>query len=256
MNRTDWLLEQGGLETPLSREVFPKENPRNCLRNFLSRSANIVQRGEFRFQLGTMAVAENKVLWHPLFEDFARYYGFTPRACQPYRARTKGKVESGVKYVKRNALAGRRFTSWEELNDWLERWSAEVADPRIHGTTHERPIDRFAHEQLTPIVICRCLSARCEQTFRSLTQLRRLRRNANYRCCRQIQRRSGHHLGFARRSIATSKAATMTTGISTHASSRSDSPGTKAARPPSRRRYKMTNAKSAPSARTKAVPTT
>ena len=53
----DWLLEQGGSETPLSREVFPKENPRNCLRNFLSRSANIVQRGEFRFQLGTMAVA-------------------------------------------------------------------------------------------------------------------------------------------------------------------------------------------------------
>src|SRR5216684_3882062 len=49
--------------------------------------------------------SESKVLWHPLFEDFARYYGFTPRACQPYRARTKGKVESGVKYVKRNALA-------------------------------------------------------------------------------------------------------------------------------------------------------
>jgi transposase len=94
---------------------------------------------------------ENKVLWHPLFEDFARYYGFTPRACQPYRARTKGKVESGVKYVKRNALAGRRFSSWEELNGWLERWSAEVADLRIHGTTHERPIDRFASEQLTPL---------------------------------------------------------------------------------------------------------
>jgi len=94
---------------------------------------------------------ENKVLWHPQFEDFARYYGFTPRACQPYRARTKGKVESGVKYVKRNALAGRRFASWEELNGWLERWSSEVADLRIHGTTHERPIDRFAHEQLTPL---------------------------------------------------------------------------------------------------------
>lgn len=94
---------------------------------------------------------ENKVLWHPQFEDFARYYGFTPRACQPYRARTKGKVESGVKYVKRNALAGRRFTTWEELNDWLERWSLEVADLRIHGTTHERPVDRFAREQLTPL---------------------------------------------------------------------------------------------------------
>ena len=95
--------------------------------------------------------SEHKVLWHPLFEDFARYYGFTPRACQPYRARTKGKVESGVKYVKRNALAGRRFSSWEELNNWLERWSAEVADLRIHGTTHERPLDRFAGEHLTPL---------------------------------------------------------------------------------------------------------
>lgn len=92
--------------------------------------------------------SENKVLWHPVFEDFARYYGFTPRACQPYRARTKGKVESGVKYVKRNALAGRRFGSWEELNDWLERWSAEIADQRLHDTTHERPLDRFAREQL------------------------------------------------------------------------------------------------------------
>lgn len=95
--------------------------------------------------------SENKVLWHPLFEDFARYYGFIPHACQPYRPRTKGKVESGVKYVKRNGLAGRRFASWEELNSWLERWSAEVADLRIHGTTHERPIERFARERLTPL---------------------------------------------------------------------------------------------------------
>ena len=66
-------------------------------------------------------------------------------------ARSKGKVENGVGYVKHNALAGRRFHSWEELNDWLERWSAEVADLRVHGTTHERPIDRFAREQLTPL---------------------------------------------------------------------------------------------------------
>jgi transposase len=95
--------------------------------------------------------SEHQVLWHPLFEDFARYYGFTPRACQPYRARTKGKVESGVKYVKRNAMAGRRFGSWDELNGWLERWSTQVAELRAHGTTHERPLDRFMHEQLTPL---------------------------------------------------------------------------------------------------------
>lgn len=94
---------------------------------------------------------DGKVVWHPVFEDFARYYGFTPRACQPYRARTKGKVESGVKYVKRNALAGRRFFSWEELNEWLLSWCVTVADLRIHGTIHERPIDRFASEKLIPL---------------------------------------------------------------------------------------------------------
>lgn len=94
---------------------------------------------------------EGAVRWHPVAEDFARYYGFTPRACQPYRARTKGKVESGVKYVKRNALAGRRFASWEALNTWLEVWAMTVADQRVHGTTHERPHDRFARETLTPL---------------------------------------------------------------------------------------------------------
>jgi transposase len=91
------------------------------------------------------------VLWHPVFEDFARYYGVTPRACQPYRPQTKGKVESGVKYVKRNALAGRRFGSWEALNAWLEEWCRTVADLRVHGTTHTRPLDRFAAEALTPL---------------------------------------------------------------------------------------------------------
>ena len=88
----------------------------------------------------TLGRSAGQVLWYPRFEDFARYYGFTPRACQPYRARTKGKVESGVKYVKRNALAGRRFPHWAALEAWLEEWAATVADRRVHGTTHERPI--------------------------------------------------------------------------------------------------------------------
>ena len=99
----------------------------------------------------TLGRAAGLVLWHPRFEDFARYYGFTPRACQPYRARTKGKVESGVKYVKRNARAGRRFLHWAVLEAWLEEGAATVADVRVHGTTHERPIDRFGLETLTPL---------------------------------------------------------------------------------------------------------
>jgi transposase len=80
------------------------------------------------------------------FLAFCRLHGMAPRACRPFRARSKGKVESGVKYVKRNALAGMSFTSFEALEAHLERWMREVADVRVHGTTHERPIDRFPTE--------------------------------------------------------------------------------------------------------------
>ena len=66
--------------------------------------------------------------------------------CRPYRAQTKGKVESGVKYVKRNFLPGRVFRDLEDFNEQLAAWQAEVADLRDHGTTHEPPIERFARE--------------------------------------------------------------------------------------------------------------
>src|SRR5246500_4102827 len=74
---------------------------------------------------------------------FAKHWGFRPRACAPYRARTKGKDESGVGYVKRNAIAGHAFASWHALEAHLAQWQREIADQRVHGTTGERPIDRF-----------------------------------------------------------------------------------------------------------------
>jgi transposase len=91
--------------------------------------------------------------WNPTFQAFARHWGFEPRVCRPYRAQTKGKVESGVKYVKRNFLPGRVFRGLEDFNEQLGTWQAEVADRRIHGTTHEVPIERFAREAaaLTPL---------------------------------------------------------------------------------------------------------
>ena len=69
----------------------------------------------------------------------------------PDRPQTKGKVESSVKYVARNALAGRRFHSWAQLNAWLLEWATTIADQRDHGTPHERPAARFAQEALTPL---------------------------------------------------------------------------------------------------------
>jgi transposase len=65
-----------------------------------------------------------------------------PRACAPYRARTKGKTEAGVKYVKRNGLADLAFGSFATLERHLADWMV-VADERIHGTTHEASIVRF-----------------------------------------------------------------------------------------------------------------
>ena len=83
----------------------------------------------------------------PSFCAFARHWGFRPRACAPYRARTKGKDERGVGYVKRNAIAGRCFESFAALEAHLDAWVREVADLRIHGTTGEVPAERFAREE-------------------------------------------------------------------------------------------------------------
>jgi transposase len=78
---------------------------------------------------------------------FARYWGFRPRACAPYRARTKGKDERGVGYVKHNAIAGHSFASWSELEAHLDWWMREIADQRLHGTTGEAPIARFLRDE-------------------------------------------------------------------------------------------------------------
>jgi hypothetical protein len=58
----------------------------------------------------------------------------------------KGKDERGVGYVKRNAVAGRRFASWPAFEAHLAQWVREVADVRLHGTTGEAPIERFKRE--------------------------------------------------------------------------------------------------------------
>jgi len=91
--------------------------------------------------------SSREVVLHPRLHAFAKNWGFRIRACAPYRARTKGKDESGVGYVKRNAIAGRRFASWAAMEAHLDAWTRDIADLRIHGTTGEAPIDRFLREE-------------------------------------------------------------------------------------------------------------
>jgi transposase len=88
-----------------------------------------------------------EVVFHPGFAAFCKDRGITPRACRPRRARTKGKIERGVGYVKHNALAGRSFNSFADVQRHLAWWTSHVADRRIHGTTREQPIVRFERDE-------------------------------------------------------------------------------------------------------------
>jgi transposase len=81
------------------------------------------------------------------FVDLADHYGFTPRACRPYRARTKGKDERMVGYIKQHFFVRyRSFESWAHLNQQAEIWLAEEADRRLQGTVKEVVAERFARE--------------------------------------------------------------------------------------------------------------
>lgn len=89
-----------------------------------------------------------RVRFNLRFVDLAGHYGFTPHACRPYRARTKGKDERMVGYIKHNFFQRyRSFESLAHLNQLAERWLAEEADPRFHGTVREVVADRFAREK-------------------------------------------------------------------------------------------------------------
>jgi transposase len=100
------------------------------------------------------AVLEHRgghVRFHPRYLDFADYYGFTPRACQPYRARTKGKVERAVRYVRENFWPGMTYTDLDDLNRQAQIWLDTIANVRMHATTGVTPVSRLADEQLSSI---------------------------------------------------------------------------------------------------------
>jgi transposase len=88
------------------------------------------------------------------FLRFAHHWGFTPRACRPYRAQTKGKVERPVRYVRGNLVYGRTFLNDADLAQQCADWLERVANARRHGTTDERPRERFERDeraQLQPL---------------------------------------------------------------------------------------------------------
>lgn len=88
-----------------------------------------------------------KLLENAEFLRFAAHWGFRIRACRPYRAQTKGKVERPIRYLRDNFLYGRTFLGDADLADQGARWLSDVANVRLHGTTKEQPLVRWARDE-------------------------------------------------------------------------------------------------------------
>ena len=81
------------------------------------------------------------------YRECAEHYNFLIAPCRPRTPEHKGKVESGVRYVKRNFLGGREATTITQANQDVEQWVNTTAGQRIHGTTKEKPLERFEIER-------------------------------------------------------------------------------------------------------------
>jgi transposase len=92
------------------------------------------------------------IRFNPRFLAFAREYDFYPRACNPRAAWEKGKVEkAGVGYLRQNFWPLRSFTDLADVNRQVRQWLEEIANPRLHRETGERPCDRFRPDCLRPL---------------------------------------------------------------------------------------------------------
>lgn len=138
-----------------SRMMYAELTLSQCLEDFLAAHVNA-----FHFfggvtkkinydNLKTVVLSRwgRDIHFQPKFLDFAGCYLFEPVPCAVRAAWEKGKVESGIKYVRTSFLAGRPLIDLPTLRKELASWLDGEANVRIHGTTHERPVDRFQIEQ-------------------------------------------------------------------------------------------------------------
>jgi len=86
-------------------------------------------------------------IYQKLYKDFAQYYGFRPHPCRVRKPNDKGKVESGIKYVKRNFFLGRTFKDSTDVERKLRKWMDSTSNQRIHGTTRKIPREVFEEEE-------------------------------------------------------------------------------------------------------------
>jgi transposase len=110
---------------------------------------------------------------NPRYVDFAQHYGFRVIACNPGKGNEKGRVESGVGYVKKNFLNGLDITDFSAVNPAVRVWMDTIANVRTHGEAHQRPVDRFAEERCAlhagpeqPYDVAQVVQVRASPSFR------------------------------------------------------------------------------------------
>ena len=100
-----------------------------------------------RMKTAVIGEDEQGIHYNPTLLSLAAHYGFRPRACRPYRAKTKGKVERPFRYIRQDFFLGRTFYDLEDLNAQLDDWRHTIANTRVHGTTRRVVSEAFAEEQ-------------------------------------------------------------------------------------------------------------
>lgn len=86
-------------------------------------------------------------VYQRLYLSFANHYGFKTVPCRIYRPNDKGKVESGIKYVKCNFFLGRTFISGDDIDVQLRYWLDNTCNRRMHGTIRKVPREVFDLEE-------------------------------------------------------------------------------------------------------------
>jgi transposase len=92
-------------------------------------------------------VDERGIVYNDKLLALAAHYGFMPKACRPYRAKTKGKVERPFRYVREDFFLARSFRNLDDLNAQFSQWLDQVANRRLHGTTGRIVAEHFAEER-------------------------------------------------------------------------------------------------------------
>ena len=95
--------------------------------------------------------AGSVIRFNDAFLEFLRTFGIVPWACNPGQPHEKGKIENTIKYIRQNFWPLRSFKDLEDFPIQADHWRDRVANLRIHGTTGQRPIDRFQPDRLKPL---------------------------------------------------------------------------------------------------------